>query len=53
MKHFKAYIKVVKSLNKDDYYNFGSDTIIEEKLIIAEDKTQVKKILLDPTVHEN
>lgn len=47
-KYWKAFIRVVKSVNKEDsYYAFGSQNVIEERLIIAEDKDQVKQILLE------
>lgn len=46
-KYFKAFIRVVKSLNKDHFYNtFASQNIVEEKLILAKDKGEVKEILL-------
>jgi len=46
--YFKAFIRVVKSLNNDVFYNsFGSENIIEERLILAENKEEVKAILLE------
>lgn len=48
MAYFKAFIRVVKSLSNDNGYEyFGSTNIIEERLIEADDKAHVKKILLD------
>ncbi len=45
--YFKAFIRVVKSINNDSFYNtFGSANIIEERLIIAKDKNEVKEFLL-------
>lgn len=45
--YFKAFIRVVKSINNDNFYNtFGSENIIEERLIIAHDKEEVKQFLL-------
>lgn len=43
---FKAFIRVVKSLNSA-ISDFDSVTIIREPLIIAKDKSDVKKLLLD------
>lgn len=46
-KYFKAFIRVVKSINSDQFYNsFGSQNIIEERLIEAKDKDEVKAFLL-------
>lgn len=48
-KYFKAFIRVVKSLNRDgdgDYASFGATNIAEERLILAKDKDEVKQILL-------
>ncbi len=46
-KHFKAFIRVVKSINVDQYYNaFGSENVIHEPLVLAEDKKEVKEYLL-------
>lgn len=43
---FKAFIRVVKSINSDSYYNtFASSNIVEERLIDAVDKDDVKRIL--------
>lgn len=44
MNYYKAYIRVVKQLTE---YNFGSENIIVEKLIIAEDKADVKRQLIE------
>lgn len=45
---FKAFIRVVKSINSDSFYNnFGSQNIIREPLIMAADKAEVKTILLE------
>lgn len=46
--YFKAFIRVVKSLNKDnnDYMGFDTVQIISEPLIIAETKDDVKKYIL-------
>lgn len=45
---FKAYIRVVKSLNLENSYNcFDSVTVLVEKLIYAKDKKEVKEILLE------
>jgi hypothetical protein len=47
-KYFKAFIRVVKSLNQDSFYiGFGPETIIKEPLILANDKNDVKSILLE------
>lgn len=43
-KPFKAFIRVVKSLTD---YNFGSENVIRENLIWANDKEHVKQILLE------
>lgn len=43
---FKAFIRVVKSLNKDGYLSFTGDNIVEERLIEAKDKDEVKQFLL-------
>lgn len=43
-KYFKAFIRVVKSLNQVE---FGSENIVEERLILAKDKEEVKKFLLE------
>ncbi len=46
--YFKAFIRVVKSINVDSYMNaFGRENIIKEPLIIAKDKDEVKRILLE------
>lgn len=43
---FKAFIRVVKSLSGvDDRWGFGSENIIEERSLKAEDKSHVKQIL--------
>lgn len=48
MKHYKAIIRVVKSINKsEEYIQFGSNDILREPLIMANDKAEVKKILAD------
>lgn len=47
MNYFKALIRVVKSLNDDGYYHFGSKTMVEESLIKAENKAEVKVYLLN------
>lgn len=48
MTYFKAFIRVVKSINQDHYYNsFGSNNIVEERLIEAKDKEEVKFILCE------
>ncbi len=45
---FKAYIRVVKSLNLENRYNtFDSVTVLVEKLIYAKDKKHVKEILIE------
>ena len=45
---FKAYIRVVKSLNENNRSGmFDSVTVLVEKLIYAKDKAHVKKILLE------
>jgi len=44
LKHFKAFIRVVKSLSSA---GFGSVNIVEERLIMAVDKEEVKSILLE------
>lgn len=44
MNYYKAYIRVVKQLTE---YNFGSENILVEKLIIAEDKADVKRQLIE------
>ena len=50
LKYFKAFIRVVKSLshgsNEYLYNSFGSTNVIEERLIIAKDKEDVKQQLL-------
>lgn len=46
LKYFKAIIRVVKSLI-DNTNSFASVTVLKEPLILAQDKSQVKKILLD------
>jgi len=47
-KYFKAFIRVVKSLQTYEYLTyFGCENIIEERLIIAKDKEEVKQILLE------
>lgn len=43
-KYFKAFIRVVKSINQVE---FGSFNIVEERLIRAKDKEEVKAILLE------
>jgi len=43
-KYFKAFIRVVKSINQVE---FGSFNIVEERLIRANDKGEVKAILLE------
>ena len=46
-KYFKAFIRVVKSINTDNMDNvFSSANIVEERLIVANDKDEVKRILL-------
>jgi len=46
--YFKAFIRVVKSLAiKDDYMGFDTVEVIREPLIIAENKNEVKQILLN------
>lgn len=45
MGHFKAFIRVVKSLG--DHTGFGADDIVREPHIVAEDKAAVKKYLLE------
>ena len=48
MAYFKAFIRVVKSLkNEYGYESFGQTNIIEERLIEAENKDEVKKHLID------
>lgn len=48
LSYFKAFIRVVKSLNNESYYsNFGSQNIIEERLIEAKDTNHVKQLLLE------
>lgn len=44
---FKAFIRVVKSLNQGDYLGFDSIDVIREPLIEAKDKNEVKSILLE------
>ena len=45
--YYKAFIRVVKSINSGDFYNaFSYENIIKEPLIIAEDKDEVRDILL-------
>lgn len=46
-RYFKAFIRVVKSLTHDDYRSFGSTNIVEERLIMAKDKAEVKQFLLE------
>lgn len=51
-KYFKAFIRVVKSLNYNEYANaepnqYMSQNIIEERLIEADNKDEVKKYLLN------
>lgn len=50
---FKAFIRVVKSIAIKDYegFGFGSVEILREPLIEAENKDQVKKILLERHPH--
>lgn len=43
-KYFKAFIRVVKSINQVE---FGSFNIVEERLIMAKDKEEVKAFLLE------
>lgn len=43
--YFKAFIRVIKSLNADHYNAFGQENIIREPLIIAENKDAVKTYL--------
>jgi hypothetical protein len=43
-KYFKAFIRVVKSINQVE---FGSFNIVEERLIRANDKEEVKAMLLE------
>lgn len=43
-KYFKAFIRVVKSINQVE---FGSFNIVEERLIMAKDKEEVKAMLLE------
>jgi len=48
--YFKAFIRVVKSIaSKDEYFVGGFDTVevIREPIILAKDKTEVKKKLLE------
>jgi len=46
--YYKAFIRVVKSFNKDiDFYGFGAENIVEERLIQASSKTEVKEYLLN------
>ena len=47
MGYFKAFIRVVKSLNVEHYNAFGTENVAEERLIEATDKAEVKKILLE------
>jgi len=48
LKYYKAFIRVVKSINHDSFYNtFGSQNIVEERLIRAIDKSEVKQFLID------
>jgi hypothetical protein len=47
MNKFKAFIRVVKSLNKEDFIGFDTIEVIREPLIEATDKTEVKSILLN------
>jgi hypothetical protein len=48
LKYYKAFIRVVKSINHDSFYNtFGSQNIVEKRLIRANDKAEVKQMLLD------
>jgi hypothetical protein len=44
---FKAFIRVVKSLNTGNWMGFDSVNVIHEPLIKAEDKNEVKQILLE------
>jgi hypothetical protein len=47
-KHFKAFIRVVKSITKDNLHNsFDSENIVREPLIMAKDKEGVKNFLLE------
>lgn len=46
-KYFKAFIRVVKSLNKEHYNAFGSENVVTERLIMAKDKDEVKQFLLE------
>lgn len=46
-KYFKAFIRVIKSLAHDDYSSFGATNIVEERLILAKDKEEVKQFLLN------
>lgn len=46
-KYFKAFIRVVKSLNSGDSLEyFGYQNVVEEKFILAKDKQEVKEYLL-------
>jgi len=49
MKHFKAIIRVVKSISPKDDFCGGFDTVdvLREPLIMAKDKAEVKSILLE------
>lgn len=47
IKYFKAFIRVVKSIGNDQYTHFGSVNVIEERLIYATSKDNVKQILLE------
>ncbi len=48
MNYYKAFIRVVKSINSDDWQNvFSSVNIVEERLIEAENKEEVKDFLLN------
>jgi hypothetical protein len=45
-KYYKAFIRVVKSINSGDFYNsFGSENIVKEPLIVAKDKEEVRRML--------
>lgn len=47
-KHFKAFIRVVKSLvHNDSNYGFDTIDVIREPLIMAKNKVEVKEILLN------
>lgn len=45
MNYYKAFIRVVKSLNNGGY--FGYEEVVREPLIIAETKKEVKDILIE------